>query len=394
MNSKGYAAILVAIIVIVAGVGAYVITSDSGSSEEKISKKYVEYDATKGWGSWDPILTNTHSSCMTGSAYIAQVAEYWYKTIYGEDPDYSRYTVDDVPDDFLKYDHLVTRNSDGTFTISSMVRDDAEYVPKTMTVSANPDYIICAGSFSTTVYSVLCEAMGKEFADYDPDVLKAFYSKIYAGDSGFITNLSTLYGIPSTDDKTSLKMSSCTNIMKYKEQYMEVFGDIKDSGKNVAFFGMASVGSEAFDWMNEQMSVFDSYALGFNVADLPAIMSGIEVIANVLGYGDTAQDIVDNIRLKLYTISQEAKENEEKYDYTRSALYINVDANKARGTDTLANELMELFGFQNVATHSGNQEIKEEQVIVNQPDIIIFVSELSPSDPNFDLKTALRVKDA
>lgn len=395
MNAKGYAAILVVIILIVAGVGAYVITSDSDSDDEKkISKTYVEYDASKGWGSWNPILTNTHSSCMTGSAYIAQVADYWYNTIYDEKVDYSKYTTKDVPDDFLAYDHLVKKNSDGTLTVSSMIRDGSDYTPKEMTVKENPDYIICAASFSTTVYTVLSTAMGHAYTDYDSSVLKEFYTKMYAGDNGFIKNLTHLYGIPATDDKTSIKMSSCTSILKYKEQYMDVFGDIKDAGKTVAFFGMASVGSEAFNWMNEQMSTFDSYALGFNVADLPAIMSGIEVIAYVLGYGDTAQDIVDEIRLQLYTISQEAKQNEEKYDYTRTALYINVGENKARGANTLADELMQLFGLQNVATYSGNQEIKEEAVIQAQPDIIIFVSDLSPSDPEFDLKTALRVKDS
>ncbi|MCQ2069673.1 MAG: hypothetical protein MJZ68_00895 [archaeon] len=393
MNTKGYAVILIAAVLVIVGAIAVIIMTDS--TPEKISKEDHEYDPSKGWGSWDPLLTNTSSSNMTGSAYIAQVADYWYSTIYGEDMDYSKYSISDVPDDFLPYQKLVKDNGNGTFTVTKMIRNDGEtvYTPKEITIKNLPDYFICAASFTSTVYTVLCAAHGVDYKDCDPAVIKELYSKIYAGDSGFIKYLDTQYGIPVTEDKTSIKMGSCTSIMKYKEQYMSVFGDIKDAGKTVCFMGMGTIGSEADDWLTEQMSVFNSYSVTFDVTDMPAILGNIEVVAYLLGYGDKAQEIVDYVRLHLYACGQEAQKQESKYDYTRTALYINVGENKARGLNTLANDLYELFGFKNCVTHTGNQEVKEEVILKAQPDIIIFVSDLKPTDPDFDLKSALRVKD-
>lgn len=394
MTPRGYAALAAVAVLVIAGAGAALLVTSDNPDDPKISKEYYEYDFSKGWGSWNPILTNTSSSNMTGSAYISQVADYWYNTIYDEPVDYSKYSIEDVPEDFLAYESLVSKDTKGNLVIQSMIRDEAGvYNAKPVTITKLPDYIICPGSVASTVYTVMAVANGTDYEDYDSKVVTEFWNKIYAGDSGLATKFTSLYGVPS-DEWHGVKMSSCTNILKYKEQYMTVFGDIKDEGKNVCFIGQGSIGAEADTWMSEQMAVFDSYDILINVTDLEQILANIEVVACLLGYEDTAKNIVDSIRVRLYAISQESELKESKYDYVRSALYINVDANKARGLNTLANDLMELFHMTNCVTHTGNQEVKEEVIILAQPDIIVFVSELSPDDPGFDLKTALRIKDA
>ena len=79
----------------------------------------------------------------------------------------------------------------------------------------------------------------------------------------------------------------------------------------------------------------------------------------------------------------------------RSVCYVNVGEIKVRGAKTLAQELIDLFHMQNCVTHEGNKEVQEEVILAAQPDIIVYVSEYHPSDTeNFDLKQALRIKDA
>lgn len=393
MDSKAYIAIAVVAVLIIGGAGVFLITSGNNAPEKKISKEYYEIDPAKGWGSWNPVLTNTHSSNMTGSAYIYQVADYWYKTIYDEECDYSKYSIKDVPSNFLSYKSLVSHDSQGRLVISTTYEDTNKvYTHANITFDKLPDYIICAGSFASTVYTIMATAHGTEYKDFNSAVVTEFWDKMYAGDNGLATNFTKLYGVPS-EQWHGVKMSTCTSILKYKDQYMTVFGDIKDAGKTACFLGMASVGSEASDWMNEQMGTFDSRAVLFNVADIPEILSGIEAICYILGYGDQAQSIVDNIRVHLWAINQESAKKEQAYDYTRSVCYVNVGEIKVRGLKTLAQELIELFHMQNCVTHEGNQSVGEEVILLAQPDIIVFVSELHPSDPDFDLKQALRIKD-
>ncbi|MBR2254605.1 MAG: hypothetical protein IJ856_02130 [Candidatus Methanomethylophilaceae archaeon] len=419
MDSKAYIAVAVVAILIVGGAAAFLVmssnndkgTQDNGQNNQpstpstpsnpntpevqKISKKMYPIDPTKGWSSWNPILTNTSSSNMTGSAYVLQVADYWYNTIYGEKMDYSKYSLSDVPKSFLAYESLVSYDSQGRLVVSSTLEDTSKvYTHKSVTFDVLPDYIICAASFASTVYTIMATAAGTDYKDYDDSVVSAFYDKIYAGDSGLATKFTVQYGVPS-DKWHGVKMGSCTSILKYKDQYMTVLGDIKDEGKTVCFLGMASVGSEADQWLSEQMGTFNSRDVLFNVADLPAILAGIEAISHILGYGDQAQSIVDKIRLNLWAISQEAEKKESAYDYVRSVCYVNVGEIKVRGAKTIAQELIDLFHMQNCVTHDGNKEVQEEVILAAQPDIIVYVSEYHPSDTeNFDLKQALRIKDA
>lgn len=192
-------------------------------------------------------------------------------------------------------------------------------------------------------------------------------------------------------------MKSCTSITKNKEAYLTEFDKIKSEGKTVCFMGMGSAiaWDDGGDWLTEQTAKFNSYSMLFNVTDMSAIFSNIEAVCYILGYGDEAQNIIDSIRLKLYAISMAAKEQEDKYDYQRMALYINVGENNARGTNTLADELMTLFSLKNCCyDHSGNDTIDEEVVITRQPEIIVFVSDVATTDPTFDLNTALRIKSS
>ena len=76
MTPRGYAALAAVAVLVIAGAGAALLVTSDNPDDPKISKEYYEYDFSKGWGSWNPILTNTSSSNMTGSAYISQVADY------------------------------------------------------------------------------------------------------------------------------------------------------------------------------------------------------------------------------------------------------------------------------------------------------------------------------
>ena len=410
MDNKVYIAIAVVAIVAVAGVAAFLALGNGGSSDNggndgpnggndqpasKISKQFYPIDPAKGWSSWNPVLTNTSSSNMTGSAYVLRVADYWYKTIYGEDMDYSKYKLSDVPKSFLAYDSLVSYDSQGRLVVSSTLEDTSKvYTHKPVVFEKLPDRIICAASFASTIYTIMATAHGTEYTDYNEAVLTEFYNKICAGDNGLANKFTVQYGVPS-EKWHGVYMKSCTNILANKDQYMTVFGDIKDKGETVCFLGMASVGSEADQWLTEQMGTFGSEDVLFNVADLPAILAGIEAISHILGYGDQAQSIVDKIRLNLWAISQEAEKKESAYDYTRSVCYVNTGEIKVRGSQTLAQELIDLFHMKNCVTHSGNKEVQEEVILTAQPDIIIYVSEYHPSDKeHFNLKEALRIKDA
>ena len=391
-KTHAYIAVAVVVILLVAGAGAYIVYSGN-DDDQKIDKVYHEYDMSKGWGSWDPLLTTTSSSQMTGSAYLANVADRWYEAFYGESAPYDEYTIDDVPDDFLSYDSIVSYNSEGKLVIQATARDNGVYTTKEVVFNELPDYIICAASFACTIYTIIATAHGTEYEDYDDAVLKELDELIYAGDSGLVNRFTQEYGIP--DDKlNAVQLGSATNPLKYREQYVDVLESISSEGSTCCFIGSGtSMGwTGGGDWLTEMTAEIGSNCALFNIASIPTTLAAIEAIAHIIGYGDQAQEIVDDIRLKLYACSQGAAEQESKYSYVRSAMYINVDENNARGKNTLADEMFQLFHLRNTATHSGNQTISEEAVIEDQPDIIVFVSRDDISE--IDLNQALRVRQS
>ena len=114
-KTKTVAVAVVVVIVAVAAVAAVVYTNNNDEGNR--------YDTSKGWYSWDPIAMETKTAYFSITPLLITAAEGMYEEIYGSEIDYSKYSMSDVPDDFLSYDSLVVSSDADTVTVKSTIRE-------------------------------------------------------------------------------------------------------------------------------------------------------------------------------------------------------------------------------------------------------------------------------
>lgn len=362
-------AVVVVVIILAAVFVPYLMSDDKDSG-----KQYVEYDSSKGWASWNPTVAVIDSSKLSGSPYLSITIRDLVEDFYDVEVQ-DTYTIEDVPDDFLAYESLVSHNSDGQLVIKSYARGDSgDYESRDIVVENTPDYYMTTGSFIVTIYYVLCEVHGTDFQDYDQDVLEELWSMIYATDAAGYERLEGNYGI-STELFDGVKLVSSTATMDNQEQYIDILQSVSNEGKTICYLATGSMTSWAnghATWITDRCEEVGSEAVIFDITHLYNVIAEIEAIAYLMGYGDMAQSIVDNMRVSLYNTYMCGQEQSSQLPYQYSALCTYVTNEWTFGPDSIAHEIFNYMGLENIMKEaSGNWD--QENVISAQPEYILFV---------------------
>lgn len=373
-------AVVVVIIIIAAALVPYLTKDDS--DDEKQEKTYVEYDASKGWASWNPTVSVIDSSKLSGSPYLAITLQEQVENFYNVKVE-QKYTIDDVPKDFLAYDSLVSHDSSGNLVIKSFAKGtNGDYESRDITFTSTPDYYMTTGSFIVTMYYILCEAYGTEYSDFDSKVLEKLWSMVYATDNAGYARITGNYGIPATLFD-GVKLNSSTDTQGNKEQYISILESVKSEGKTICYMASGSMTSWAngnATWITDTCQEAGSYATIFNITHLYNVVAEVEAIAYIMGYGDKAQDIVDNMRVSLYNTYMCGQEQAAKLPYQYSAVCTYITNDYTFGSDSIAQEIFDFMGLKNIKTDSsGNWS--QEKVVDAQPEYLLMVGK-EPIDWN------------
>ena len=159
-KTKTVAVAVVVVIVAVAAVAAVVYTNNNDEGNR--------YDTSKGWYSWDPIAMETKTAYFSITPLLITAAEGMYEEIYGSEIDYSKYSMSDVPDDFLSYDSLVVSSDADTVTVKSTIRESSDAngsrVIETV-VAKDPDHLLTTSGSAAVLHELLGMRYGAEAAD-------------------------------------------------------------------------------------------------------------------------------------------------------------------------------------------------------------------------------------
>lgn len=380
MNKKVPIIAVVIVVILIAAVLVPYAMKDN--TDEKKEKEYVEYDSSKGWASWNPTVSIIDSSKLAGSPYLAitlqDKVEEFYKVKVPQ-----TYGIKDVPSDFLAYESLVSHDSSGNLVLKSFAKGESgAYESRDITFTSVPDYYMTTGSMIITIYYVLCEVYGTEFTDYDQKVLEKLWSMIYATDAAGYERLEGNYGVSSALFN-GVKLNSSTATADNKEQYISILDSVQKEGKTICYLasgGMTNWANGHATWITEACQEVGSYAMIFDITHLYNVMAEVEAIAYIMGYGDRAQDIIDNMRVSLYNTYMCGQEQSKKLPYQYSALCTYITNDYAFGPDSIAQEIFDFMGLKNIKTDaSGNWS--QEYVVDAQPEYLLMVGK-EPIDWN------------
>lgn len=381
---------IVAILLVAIGLGVTAGWFDDDDTAKE--KEYVEYDSSKGWKSWNPKTYIIDSSLMSASPYNAITAKKlveWYYDVEVED----KYTIKDVPADYYTYESVVSHNSNGNLVIKSYAKvDSANYDYKEIVVDKVPDYWMTSGSQIVTMYYILCQVHGTNYEDYDDAVLTELWNMVYATDkAGYESDrLTTNYGIP-TDKFKGVKLISSTDTTGNKEQYTKILDDVKKEGKTIMYAmsgSMVSWTNGKATWITEQCEDFGSYATIYNISKIPNVLAMTEAFAYIMGYGDQAQSIIDNMRVSFYNAEMTAKAAAEKLDYPHKGVSTYVTSDWTFGDDSMAQEFFNIMHIENIYTGvSKTLEGLDELVVSKQPEFLLMLGK-----PPVDEKQLYRIK--
>ena len=374
---------VIAVVAIVGGVAAYGFSA-GWFDQAPVEKEYVEYDSSKGWNSWAPKTYVIDSSLLSASPYntiTARNLTEWYYGIKVED----KYTLKDVPADYYTYESVVSHNDKGQLVIKSFAKSDAEhYTSRDIVVDKVPDYWMTSGSQIVTMYYILCEVHGVKYSDYDDAVLTELWDLIYATDAaGYDANRITKnYGIPSTKFHGEVLKSS-TDTTGNTEQYTDILDAVHSEGKTIMYTmsgSMVSWVNGKATWITEQCEASGNYATIFNISRIPNVLAMTEAFAYIMGYGDKAQSIIDNMRVSLYNTQKAAEAAAAKLPYQHSAVSTYVNNDWTFGTDSMSQEFFDIMQIKNIYTGiSKTLEGLDEIVVEKQPEFL-FMTGKEPID--------------
>ncbi len=365
MNTKIIAIAAVAVLV-VAGVGVAAVVM--------MEKNNYQYDVSKGWKSWDPIVTKNASTSKIGNhPLFADQVELMYKDIYGEAPDYSKYKMSDVPEDYLKPVSYIVSQTNDTITIKSQFRavtTDSQSQEVNVTLNKNCKYMMAAGSQVCLLYALLLEKYDGNKTTAESKLWEIVYAmdkSAFAGGSADITKSMGLT-IPSSVKK----LTSTYYLNKNLTEYTGYVESATASGDVVIMTGVAGDNYEALsgtgkflDMLSNATPYKASY-IGMFAPSVESVFGNVMTIGTLFGLAEEAQKYVDECRLKFYAMYKEA----EGKNYTA---YMESAKASAAGTGTIINGVMtNILHLKNICDHEQWKEVGNEFVIDKRPKVIIF----------------------
>lgn len=224
MEKRQIVVIAVVGILIVCG-AAYALAS-SGDED-------VETPNKGGWYSWNPKTFVCASSNVAPSPYWTNTLTDLYGVVYDSQPDFTKYTSKDVPEDYLTYDSLVSHDADGNLVIEGKYRDSAKvwqsyYV--TIDKDRMPTGAIGAGSYFVCIYYLLCSAAGVDPDDHDSKVVSQLWDLAFGGDQTLFQGLETNYGIP-VDGFHGTELPNPAKVNDNKDLYTRTVEEVVQKGE-------------------------------------------------------------------------------------------------------------------------------------------------------------------
>ena len=293
---------IVAAVLVAGGAAGYYVLKDDAEEQDR------------GWYSWNPKTFLTSSSNVAPSPYWTKVLEDLYETAYGDLPSYDTYTMDDIPADFLKYQSLVSKNSSGQTVIKSMYRDASKtWNSFDVTITEAPTGGFGSGSYFVCLYYLLCAKNGVKPLSYDSATVTELWSMAYGGDPALYERLELNYGIPIAEFNGE-KLANPSKVSENKEVYTDLLNKLITEGKKPVW--LCSGSSPSYEnggqWMRELMESKGCYSLTFRIESFPDCLAEIEAIAYAFGMGDYAKGIIDDIKLRTYTLKMAAEKKSRK----------------------------------------------------------------------------------
>ena len=361
MDRKIVAVAAISILVVAATCVAIIALNDDDDEDK--------YDASKGWYSWNPITLETKTAYFTTTPLIVTGIEKMYNQIYGGDVDYSKYNASDIPADFLSFTSLVKERSEDTVTITSTVRDNSANSQKVeidTVVPKCPDNLLTTSGYAAVLYSLLEMKYGSEAAE------AKLWEYVFALDKssfpGKSADFKALYGINVPSDIISV--NSTYNLIDNMEKYTDYVDDGTADGRTFVMF--AGVLGNDYSELKPFYNLLNSKdgraeAVFYFANGIPDVLAAYEAVGAIYDLDAEAQKFIQDVRLKLYAINQEASNADNNY-----TVYLESNTGSACGQGTITNDAFRLLCLTNINTADQWQKISEETIIGETPDVIIF----------------------
>jgi len=373
-------AIVAAVVLVIAAAAIVLSHQDQGETKE----------TKKGWYAWDPQTMVLASSNVAPSPYWDVILGQLYENIYGEKPDYTKYTKADVPKDYMKYDSLVSHDSNGNLVVTSKYRlQTGEWHTYDTTYTSVPTGMIGSGSYAICLYYAICAQMGVDPSAHNASAVSKMWSMAYGGDSSLYEKLEMNYNIPIAGF-SGTELTNPAYMNDNKDSYVNLISKLTADGKTPVWIcsGSSPRWENGGEWLKGVIEEQGGYSLLLSISTFEDCLAEIEAICYIFGYGDYAQDLIDDLRLKMYTLDKlsEQKVKAMGKQYTGLGIYTNNDWTFASNSGI--GVMFELLHVKNVYTLADSGNWEAENVIKAQPQIIVFCA----SNPKtVDWNQAMRV---
>ncbi len=380
MDRKSVFAIVAAVIIVVAAVGAYAVINNGNNGTEK---EKVQYDPSKGWYSWDPTVIKYPTGKLSFSPQLIDTVESMYKSVYGELPDYSKYTADMVPSDFLSYDSMVFNDTEDQVTVISQIRvasGSSDYKQLAVTLDKGTNKLITVGSNAALLKMMFAESMTDSEAQAKVwDIVYGLDSSAFPGGS---VDLEKTYNMPVPSTVT--KVSSTYYLVKNIDEYTGYVNDVTKTGDNLVLMFSGALGNSYadlkpfYDMLSSANvnNTGNAYLVGTFSTDLSDVFSGIEILGAMFDVKDVAHKYIDSLRLKFWAMHTESANSGK--DYT---VYIESAGGTAAGKGTIINDVVtNVLSLTNIFDHEQWQKMSDEVIVDKQPDVLIFQESDKRSD--------------
>ncbi|MDR1404162.1 MAG: hypothetical protein LBJ20_01150 [Candidatus Methanoplasma sp.] len=360
---KKIIAVFAAIVVVIAAAAA-VIVLNSGSENEK-----------GGLYALNAQVISVDMGGISATPKMVESIEDLYGQVYG---DYVRtgFTINDAKSDtefwnkYCDYDSVVASNPDGSYT----VRIEIQSGEREITLEAEADAMLSMGTiYMTTVYYYLCHKYSEEpYSDgaLGNGDLKEEFQRVIAGGTSltYVGNQTELGGYFDADQYLDAGQNTIGNYdLEKMGQHVK---DLADMGRSVILVGSGkSVSDSSYATIrNVVLTQGGEEAVLVTATDIKDAFANIECLGYILGYGEYANALIEDLQVRLYTVYysiQQRNQNTEGH----SVYWEDYSGSSIRATGMSAN-IMNFMGWD--TSLLTNSEIDTEALLQEKPDIIVF----------------------